>query len=306
MPPHPEADFVSWFTSQGGTVSSSVQVFNYGQGQGRGARATADIPAEATLFSIPRNLVLSTTTASLPSKLSPQEWASVNEHGWCGLILCLLYEAALGSQSRWAPYFALLPTEFNSLMWWSEAELEELKGSMVLDKIGRQAAEQDYHQYVVPLLRKRSDVFQTVGDESKFSVHAYHVMGSLILSRSFNVDPAGHDAEDDDEEQQQHTDVSMASGSSNIGDVTGHSDQLADEDPNGEDSDGEEEASAGHVAMVPFADILNAKSGANNAELSYESVRCQPSLQDDHNIYYVAQEHLVMKSVKPIKKSEQI
>jgi SET domain-containing protein 6 len=56
-------------------------------------------------------------------------------------------------------------------------------------------------------------------------------MGSLVLSRSFHVDAKEpEEDEDSDEEEEEREDV-------------------------------------GDVAMVPFADILNAKSGCDNARL---------------------------------------
>lgn len=58
-------------------------------------------------------------------------------------------------------------------------------------------------------------------------------MGSLVLSRSFHVDAKEQEdeAEDSDEEEEEREDV-------------------------------------GDVAMVPFADILNAKSGCDNVRPS--------------------------------------
>lgn len=274
--------FLDWFVSQGGLVSPSVEIVDYGHGMGRGAQATSSIQADEQLFAIPRDLVLSTSTASLPAKLSTEQWSALANQGWCGLILCMQYEASLGPQSRWHPYFQLLPTHFDSLMHWSDSELQELQGSMVLDKIGKEAAEADYRETVLPLLRQRPDLFGSdVTDySSPFSLQKYHTMGSLILSRSFNVDPSGGDvnaeASGQGEEaqggasaQDSQGDVSME-GPSNASQQNEHADE--DEDDDDDDEEEEEESGAAHVAMVPFADILNAKSGANNAELSYEAV----------------------------------
>lgn len=275
-------DFLHWFSAQGGSYAADcLELRDYGPGMGRGAAATRDLPSDQVLFTLPRSLVLSTSTASLPSLLSQDEWDSVNA-GWVSLILCLLWEASLGSQSKWSPYVNLLPKSFDSLMFWSDAELAELKGSDVLDKIGKQAAEQDYVDKVLPLLHKRSDLFgkqvNKDDDSQPFSIQRYHVMGSLILSRSFNVDPAGKDVEadsSDDEgggEEQQEGDTSMASAKSLFtAGEHGHEEEEGD-GAEEDDEEEEEEEGAGHVAMVPFADILNAKSGANNAELSYEQV----------------------------------
>jgi len=86
------------------------------------------------LFSLPRELVLSIHTASLPPLLERDEWSFVN-HGWTGLILCMMYENFKQEESKWHPYLELMPTQFDSLMFWSEEELLELKGSVVIGKL---------------------------------------------------------------------------------------------------------------------------------------------------------------------------
>lgn len=270
------SEFVQWFTKQGGSVSSSVEIVDYGRGMGRGAQATSSIDADEQLFAIPRDLVLSTSTASLPAKLAPEEWSAANK-GWCGLILSMQYEASLGTHSRWHPYLQLLPTQFDSLMHWTSEELQELQGSTVVEKIGKDAAEADYYETVLPLLQKRADLFGPSKDldQSAFSLKQYHTMGSLVLSRSFNVDPAGGDVGSESGEaaegEAEQGDVSMGEASTSKADESNVS-QLDGGDESDDEEEEEEEEGAAHVAMVPFADILNAKSGANNAELSYEEV----------------------------------
>lgn len=131
--------------------------------------------------------------------------------------------------STWQPYFALLPTEFDSLMFWSDEELAQLEGSTVLGKIGREEANETFDETVKPFVEKHAAVF---GDASEYSAELFHRMGSLVLSRSFHVDSKPDaDNEDDDEDS---------------------------------DDEEEEREDVADVAMVPFADILNAKSGADN------------------------------------------
>jgi SET domain-containing protein 6 len=106
------------------------------------------------LFTIPRDLVLSTQTSDLPLQFGPHKWKEFQlDEGWAGLILCMMWEEASGSQSRWDGYLSLsrifftlhfpmltmatftiesLPTEFDTPIFWNEADLEELNGSFVL------------------------------------------------------------------------------------------------------------------------------------------------------------------------------
>jgi SET domain-containing protein 6 len=69
--------------------------------------------------------------------------------GWVGLILCMMWETAQGSSSKWSKYLGSfvsgidnapyeltrsdsLPTTFDTPMFWSDLELEELKGTSVV------------------------------------------------------------------------------------------------------------------------------------------------------------------------------
>ncbi|GAA6018787.1 hypothetical protein JCM8202_002231 [Rhodotorula sphaerocarpa] len=226
-----EQAFVDWFKAKGGTVHDAVG-FKQWEGQGRGCVALQDIEPDTVLFSIPRPILLTTSTSALPSLLPAEEWAELA--GWTPLILSMMYEYL--QTTTWKPYFALLPTQFDSLMFWSDEELAELQGSTVLSKIGRDEADQAFVETVKPLVEKHANVF---GDPKDYSAELFHRMGSLVLSRSFHVDSK---PENDDEEKE-------------------------DEDSDDEEEEREDVAD---VAMVPFADILNAKSGADNARLFYE------------------------------------
>jgi len=67
-----EAAFLEWFTSQGGSVHPAVG-FKQWEGQGRGCVALQDIEPDTVLFSIPRSILLTTSTSALPSLLPAEE-----------------------------------------------------------------------------------------------------------------------------------------------------------------------------------------------------------------------------------------
>lgn len=223
---------------------------NDARGQQRSAPAPLPTPASALatntaaasprsqpdtlLFSLPRSLLLTTSTSRLPSLLpADSDWSGLS--GWTPLILILMYESlrpAADAKDNWTAYLDLLPTSFDSLMFWSKKELKLLEGSMVLGKIGRDEAEEEFNEVVKPFVEMYPDVF---GPAKGYTLSAFHRMGSLILSRSFHVE-SGEEKDED-----------------------------------GEDSDDEEEEEeredVADVAMVPMADLLNAKSGADNVSL---------------------------------------
>ncbi|BGP19164.1 hypothetical protein JCM10213_006490 [Rhodosporidiobolus nylandii] len=225
-----EQTFVDWFKAAGGTVHPSIALTQFPE-MGRGAMALEDIEPDTLLFSIPRSILLTTSTSALPSLLPAEEWAELG--GWTPLILSMMYEVL--RTSTWTPYFSLLPKagSFHSLMFWSAEELAELKGSMVLNKVGREEADEEYENTVKPFIAAHAGVF---GEPSDYTAELFHLCGSWILSRSFHV-------EKEDEEEKDEEDS---------------------------DDEEEEQETVDQVAMVPFADLLNAKSGCDNARLFYE------------------------------------
>jgi SET domain-containing protein 6 len=99
----------------------------------------------------------------------------------------------------------------------------------------------------------------------------YHVMGSRILSRSFNVEkwtPDGEEEEDDGGA----ADVSMGSGMDvDLPDGASapptHS-PLGTDDLEHEEGEEQEQEDSSDITMVPMADILNARYRSENVRPS--------------------------------------
>jgi SET domain-containing protein 6 len=156
---------------------------------------------------------------------------------WNSLVLVIIYEY-LRDASPWYPYFKVLPTTFNTLMFWNSAELAELQGSAVLDKIGKSEAEEGWKITIIPFMVGHPALFPVAEDsaESTF-VQLAHMAGSLIMAYAFDLGKSD-DTDDDD------------------------TDEEADEDGFVED---DEDPAKG---MVPFADMLNADADRNNVSRS--------------------------------------
>ena len=126
-------------------------------------------------------------------------------------------------------------------MFWNPAELAELQGSAVLEKIGRLEAEEDWKTSIIPFMKAHPVLFPATnpGAEVNF-VELAHMAGSLIMAYAFDLGK-GDDTEED-----------------------------ADED--GFVEDDEEDPEKG---MVPFADMLNADADRNNVRETdgHEGVR---------------------------------
>ncbi|KAG8956267.1 hypothetical protein FRC04_004344 [Tulasnella sp. 424] len=146
-----------------------------------------------------------------------------------------------------------MPTTFNTLMFWSDEELAQLKGSTILGKIGKAEAEADYREKVLPLITRRPDLFPPAAIATHYSLERYHINGSRILSRSFHVEKwSGKDQnQESDEDSEEPKDMDV------------------DDSGSSEDDDEEREDTA-DVGMTPMADMLNARHGCNNARLFYE------------------------------------
>ncbi|KAF7376573.1 Ribosomal lysine N-methyltransferase 4 [Mycena sanguinolenta] len=291
---------LEWFHSSGGHLDQSSVGFSVFPDCGRGAVALKDIPEGHVLFRIPRGILLSTETSTLPGLIGLDRWRDAKMHmGWVGLILCMMWETAQGSTSKWSGYLDSLPKTFDTPMFWSDVELAELKGTSVVDKLGKADAEQDFTEKLLPLVQvstptnadamnsarrqSRPDIFPSETIPIYYTLEIYHVMGSRILSRSFDV-------EKDESEEDTETDGAANTSLGSAMDVDlpqEETESVHDGDSQHADEDEEEEESSG-VSMVPLADMLNARYGSENAKLFYEK------------------EDLRMVSTKLIKSGEQI
>ncbi|KAJ6594439.1 hypothetical protein B0H19DRAFT_920100 [Mycena capillaripes] len=281
-------ELLDWFQSSGGYLDKSSVGFMVFPGCGRGAVAVKDIPEGYVLFKIPRGLLLSTETSALPGRVGLDRWREAKMHmGWVGLILCMMWETAQGSSSKWSKYLESLPMTFNTPMFWSDLELEELKGTSVVEKLGKADAERDFKEKLSPMVQSRPDLFPPETIPIYYTLDIYHIIGSRILSRSFDVerdDPEEEDAEEDDA-----ADTSLGSAMDvDVPQEQTESAHSGDSEHAEGDEDAEEEEEPSGVSMVPLADMLNARYGSENAKLFHE--------KDD----------LRMVSTKPIKAGEQI
>ncbi|KAJ5719648.1 hypothetical protein N7493_007226 [Penicillium malachiteum] len=241
-------EFVYWLESNPGVkVNPKILLADLrSTGSGRGVVARVNIAEGEELFSIPRSLIIAVQNSDLKGLL-PQDVESLGP--WLSLMLVMLYEYLRGPQSRWAPYFRVLPSRFDTLMFWSEAELKELQASAIVDKIGKQGADQSIIDSIAPIVRANPALFPPVNGLASYDDDAgtaallemAHIMGSLIMAYAFDIEKA----EDDEDEG-------------------------GDDDESYMTDDEDEQLPKG---MVPLADLLNADADRNNARL-YQEEEC--------------------------------
>jgi N-lysine methyltransferase SETD6 len=203
--------------------------------------ANSSIFTDEELFAIPRSMVLQKTNSDLYLKV-PEAFADLGP--WDSLIIVLVYEYLRHDSSPWFPYLQLLPTTFNTLMFWTSVELSELQGSAVVNKIGKQSAEESWNITLLPIMFSNEALFplstRNPADRQRQLLELAHMAGSMIMAYAFDID-----ADDSDDSPEDAVDGA-------------NSDLTADD---------EENPAKG---MVPFADMLNADAHRNNARLFHE------------------------------------
>jgi hypothetical protein len=198
--------------------------------------ALQDIPAETTLFTIPRKGIINVETSELPKKLPDvfdldkpidDDDEVPRLDSWSSLILVMMYEYLQGEKSQWKPYFDVLPSSFDTPMFWSESELDQLQASHMRHKIGKADAENMFRKTLLPIIRNNSSVFGGENRSDDDLVEIAHRMGSTIMAYAF-------DLENDEDEEEEEADGWV------------------------EDREGKS-----MMGMVPMADILNADAEFN-------------------------------------------
>lgn len=196
--------------------------------------ATQDLSEDEELFSIPRASILTNETTDLPANLRKEL-----DHPWLSLILVMVHEYLKGTESSWYPYFNLLPETFDSLMFWSDEELLSLKGSAVVDKIGKESADSTFTEQLIPLIAQHANIFHTAGRSNDELLSLCHRMGSTIMAYAFDLEKP-------------------------------ETSQPPNQQNDEEWEEEEESATSLPKGMIPLADMLNANADHNNAKLFYQ------------------------------------
>lgn len=194
---------MSWLASIPNVIlHPSIQLADLrSQHAGRGLLATDNIPSNTDLFTLPRSSIISTETSALPKLLPPSVFE--DRDPWSALILVMTYEYLLGEKSQWKPYFDVLPTDFDTLMFWTEDELAELQACAVRGKVGRESANQMFEENVLPIVKEHESIFYSEDSVSKFNdaelLALAHQFGSTIMAYAFDLEKDPSQLEADEE-----------------------------------------------------------------------------------------------------------
>jgi SET domain-containing protein 6 len=116
----------------------------------------------------------------------------------------MMYEYFQGDASRWSPYLEVLPSTFDTPMFWSPAELSELQASALVAKVGKEEADLMIKSKILAVIRAHENVFFPAGSHMPHDgqlLELAHRMGSAIMAYAFDLekDDENGEAEEDDE-----------------------------------------------------------------------------------------------------------
>jgi hypothetical protein len=159
----------------GGLVNDRIH-FVQSSNEGFGIFARSDVAAGETLINVPFSLCI--TTEKIASSETLKQLISENEGLMnypdevlaIGLMHAKLFPSASCS---WSKHVEMLPTEFNTTIYWSAEELEGLKGNTVyhLTQMMKRQIEGDFNSIHLGALRRLQ---QVAGDHPQGQAHALH------------------------------------------------------------------------------------------------------------------------------------
>lgn len=172
-------------TAAGGEVNPSVQ-FIKSQDEGFGIFASAPIQCGATLIKVPFNNCISASTIATSIQLrqvfedNPGLLDYPDEVVAIGLMHAKLFPE---SSCSWCKHAKLLPAEFNTTLYWSDEELDELKGNTVyhLTKMMKKQIDNDFSTIHLPISENYPEVLGGVTKE------LYTWALNVVYSRSLEI-----------------------------------------------------------------------------------------------------------------------
>ena len=123
----------TFLRAHGAEVHDALELFGKAKGE-RGVFATENIEQGELLLRLPASAVI--TACDNSDDVCGWMPAAVREASpVLRTALFLMHEVAIGEASEWAPYIASLPTSYDTLDQWTQAELAALTGTSVHDEL---------------------------------------------------------------------------------------------------------------------------------------------------------------------------
>lgn len=189
--------FVQWLQDNGATGLSNFDICDM-EGTGRGVKSLADIPegSKTPQVSIPRDLMLTQyDTIQHPVLKDALGNGNIKEllrkYSSATLAIRLLYEKSL-PDSKWKPYLDVLPTTYDSTIYWSDSEMAGLaEGNLyyITKQYKNQIAEEYNTLVKAKLLKKYPNIF----NKKHFQLANYKWAVATVWSRAIDLTLDGRD-----------------------------------------------------------------------------------------------------------------
>jgi SET domain-containing protein 6 len=183
------ADFEAWMRSVGIkwnseaiTITDATASTMLCSGLALGITAARDIKDGDDLCPIlPKSACICPLTCSIADILEKEELNS-----GLGLVIAVMHESSLGTDSKWAGYFAAMPHREYLPVFWNKEQLQALQGTEIENSASEDLAnvEDDYTTHVLPLLSTYPDRFKA----ELCTLQHFHYAASLVASRMFGID----------------------------------------------------------------------------------------------------------------------
>ncbi|KAE9019533.1 hypothetical protein PR003_g13039 [Phytophthora rubi] len=179
---------LEWLESHG-AADSLLDIRYLGKLEGHGVFAKQPLTSGQVTLQVPFQLTMNTESA-VKSDLAPvlEKYPQIPDDEV--LALHLMHERSKGDESFFAPFIASMPTTFDLPVFWTEAELNELKGTnvLLLTQLMKKHLERDFeniHQAVA------EDVAEIFASLPTLTIDDYMWAMSVIWSRAFGVNRGG-------------------------------------------------------------------------------------------------------------------
>ncbi|CAI5704731.1 unnamed protein product [Peronospora farinosa] len=180
---------LKWLESHG-TPDNLLNIRYLGPLQGHGVFAKQSLASGQVTLEIPFKLTMNIESA-MQSDLAPvlETYPQILDDEV--LALHLMHERNKGSGSFFAPYIASLPTTFDLPVFWSDTELNELKGTnvLLLTHLMKKRLENDFDNIHKAVMEAFPKIFASL---RTLTLEDYTWAMSVIWSRAFGVNKGGN------------------------------------------------------------------------------------------------------------------
>lgn len=174
-------NFMQWLRDKGVAVDN-ISVAHFSEGDW-GLKTEKDIKEGQLWLSVPREIMLTSSTSTGVNLAEILKADPISKNLPQVFLALLLLEERLNANSLWTAYFNILPSEYNTVLYFTPDELELLKGSPCLEealKQYRHIARQ--YAYYWQLFHRNPET-RTLNIKDKFTFSAYRWAVSTVMTR---------------------------------------------------------------------------------------------------------------------------